>query len=116
VQPDGVVPHHADHPAAILRNVLPFVMLGARIVIGEFHPMGPCEEGAKLTSPSVVYRVPLAPNVPLNSNAYFQDCPTENPRIVDGGKWIMSEAETPDLDERCPIWARYTFIWPLPLS
>jgi hypothetical protein len=34
VQPDGVVPHHADHPAEILRNVLPFVMLGARIVIG----------------------------------------------------------------------------------
>jgi hypothetical protein len=44
----------------------------------------------------------------LNSNAYFQDCPTENPRIVHRGKWIMSEAETPDLDERCPIWARYT--------
>lgn len=54
VQPDGMqarsalitmVLHHANDPAKILRNVVPFVMLGARIVIGEFHPEGPCAEG-----------------------------------------------------------------------
>ena len=54
LQPDDVqagsalitmVLHHADHPAKILRNVVPLVMLGARIVIGEFHPEGPCAEG-----------------------------------------------------------------------
>ena len=50
LQPDGVqassalitmVLHHADDPAEILRNVPP----GAPIVIGEFHPEGPCTSG-----------------------------------------------------------------------
>jgi ubiquinone/menaquinone biosynthesis C-methylase UbiE len=54
VQPNGVqtgsalitmVLHHADHPAEILRNVVRFVLRGAPVVIGEFHPDGPCSEG-----------------------------------------------------------------------
>jgi hypothetical protein len=32
-------------PAAILRNVVRFVPPGAPVVIGEFHPNGPCSEG-----------------------------------------------------------------------
>jgi ubiquinone/menaquinone biosynthesis C-methylase UbiE len=54
LQPDGVqvgsalitmVLHHADDPAQILRNVIRFVPPGAPIVIGEFHPDGPCAQG-----------------------------------------------------------------------
>jgi ubiquinone/menaquinone biosynthesis C-methylase UbiE len=54
LQPDGVqagsalitmVLHHADDPAEILRNVVRFVPPGAPIVIGEFHPDGPCSQG-----------------------------------------------------------------------
>jgi hypothetical protein len=54
LQPDGrqansalitMVLHHADDPAEILRNVVRFVPRGAPIVIGEFHPDGPCTEG-----------------------------------------------------------------------
>jgi ubiquinone/menaquinone biosynthesis C-methylase UbiE len=54
VQPDGVqvgsalitmVLHHADDPAEILRNVARFVPPGASVVVGEFHPEGPCSGG-----------------------------------------------------------------------
>ena len=54
LQPDGMqtgsalitmVLHHADDPAEILRNVVRFVPRGAPVVIGEFHPDGPCSEG-----------------------------------------------------------------------
>ena len=54
LQPDGVqagsalitmVLHHADDPAEILRNVVQFVPPGAPVVIGEFHPEGPCTSG-----------------------------------------------------------------------
>jgi len=54
LQPDGVqaasalitmVLHHADDPAEILRNVVRFVPPGAPVVIGEFHPDGPCLGG-----------------------------------------------------------------------
>jgi hypothetical protein len=37
--------HHADDPAEILRNVVRFVPPGAPVVIGEFHPEGPCTSG-----------------------------------------------------------------------
>jgi len=40
-----MVLHHADHPAEILRNVIRFVPPGAPVVIGEFHPDGPCSGG-----------------------------------------------------------------------
>jgi ubiquinone/menaquinone biosynthesis C-methylase UbiE len=40
-----MVLHHADDPAAILRNVARCVPLGAPVVIGEFHPQGPCMGG-----------------------------------------------------------------------
>ncbi|MFY9600501.1 MAG: methyltransferase domain-containing protein, partial [Pseudolabrys sp.] len=40
-----MVLHHADDPAGILHNVARFVPLGAPVVIGEFHPEGPCEDG-----------------------------------------------------------------------
>jgi ubiquinone/menaquinone biosynthesis C-methylase UbiE len=54
LQPDSVqagsalitmVLHHADDPNAILRNVVRFVPPGGPVVIGEFHPDGPCSEG-----------------------------------------------------------------------
>jgi ubiquinone/menaquinone biosynthesis C-methylase UbiE len=54
LQPDGVqadsalitmVLHHADDPPEILRNVVRFLPPGAPVVIGEFHPEGPCSEG-----------------------------------------------------------------------
>ena len=40
-----MVLHHADEPAAILRNVARCLPLGAPAVIGEFHPEGPCSIG-----------------------------------------------------------------------
>ncbi len=49
VQPDSalitMVLHHADDPAGILHNVARFVPPGAPVVIGEFHPEGPCSSG-----------------------------------------------------------------------
>ena len=54
VQPEGVqagsalitmVLHHADNPAEIMRNIVRFVPPGAPVVIGEFHPEGPCTSG-----------------------------------------------------------------------
>jgi ubiquinone/menaquinone biosynthesis C-methylase UbiE len=54
LQPGGVqagsalitmVLHHADDPAEILRNVVRFLPSGAPVVIGEFHPEGPCTSG-----------------------------------------------------------------------
>lgn len=47
VQPDSalitMVLHHADDPAGILTNVARLLPSGARAVVGEFHPDGPCE-------------------------------------------------------------------------
>jgi ubiquinone/menaquinone biosynthesis C-methylase UbiE len=40
-----MVLHHADDPAGILRNVARCVPPGAQVVIGEFHPEGPCSSG-----------------------------------------------------------------------
>jgi len=40
-----MVLHHADDPAEILRNVVRFLPPGAPVVIGEFHPKGPCTSG-----------------------------------------------------------------------
>ncbi len=40
-----MVLHHADDPADILRNVARLLPPGARAVVGEFHPDGPCEHG-----------------------------------------------------------------------
>jgi ubiquinone/menaquinone biosynthesis C-methylase UbiE len=40
-----MVLHHADDPAGILRNVARCVPAGAPVVIGEFHPEGPCSSG-----------------------------------------------------------------------
>jgi ubiquinone/menaquinone biosynthesis C-methylase UbiE len=40
-----MVLHHADEPAAILRNVARCLPPGAPAVIGEFHPEGPCSIG-----------------------------------------------------------------------
>jgi ubiquinone/menaquinone biosynthesis C-methylase UbiE len=54
LQPKGVqagsalitmVLHHADDPAEILRNFVRFVPSDGPIVIGEFHPDGPCSSG-----------------------------------------------------------------------
>jgi len=40
-----MVLHHADDSAGILRNVARCVPPGAPVVIGEFHPEGPCPSG-----------------------------------------------------------------------
>jgi ubiquinone/menaquinone biosynthesis C-methylase UbiE len=40
-----MVLHHADDPAGILRNVARCLPAGAPVVIGEFHPDGPCSSG-----------------------------------------------------------------------
>jgi len=49
VRPDSalvtMVLHHADDPAAILRAVARTLPPGAPLVIGEFHPEGPCTSG-----------------------------------------------------------------------
>jgi ubiquinone/menaquinone biosynthesis C-methylase UbiE len=41
-----LVLHHADEPEAILRSVHRLLRPGARTLIGEFHPDGPCKIGA----------------------------------------------------------------------
>ncbi len=40
-----MVLHHADDPAGVLHNVAQCVPPGGRVVIGEFHPEGPCSGG-----------------------------------------------------------------------
>lgn len=40
-----MVLHHADYPADILHNVHRLLVPGARAVVAEFHPDGPCDEG-----------------------------------------------------------------------
>jgi ubiquinone/menaquinone biosynthesis C-methylase UbiE len=49
IRPDAalvtMVLHHADDPAAILRSVARCLSPGAPVVIGEFHPEGPCTGG-----------------------------------------------------------------------
>jgi ubiquinone/menaquinone biosynthesis C-methylase UbiE len=49
IRPDAalvtMVLHHADDPAAILRAVARALPPGAPVVIGEFHPDGPCTGG-----------------------------------------------------------------------
>jgi ubiquinone/menaquinone biosynthesis C-methylase UbiE len=40
-----MVLHHADDPAGILRNVAQCVPYGGPVLIGEFHPDGPCSNG-----------------------------------------------------------------------
>lgn len=41
-----MVLHHADDPAGILRNLYRLLPPGAPAVVAEFHPEGPCEQGA----------------------------------------------------------------------
>lgn len=41
----SMVLHHADDPAAVVRNVARRLPPGAPIVIAEFHPDGPCSGG-----------------------------------------------------------------------
>lgn len=40
-----MVLHHADDPMGILTNVARLLPTGAPVVVGEFHPEGPCEVG-----------------------------------------------------------------------
>ena len=40
-----MVLHHADDPARIVKNVARCIPPGAPVVIGEFHPDGPCTSG-----------------------------------------------------------------------
>lgn len=40
-----MVLHHADDPAAILRNLARLLNPGGLAVVAEFHPDGPCEQG-----------------------------------------------------------------------
>jgi ubiquinone/menaquinone biosynthesis C-methylase UbiE len=42
----SMVLHHADDPAGLLRNVYRLLPPRARAVVAEFHPQGPCEQGA----------------------------------------------------------------------
>lgn len=37
--------HHTDDPAGVLRNVHRLLIPGAKAVVAEFHPDGPCEKG-----------------------------------------------------------------------
>ena len=64
IRPDAalvtMVLHHADDPAAILRSVARCLPPGAPVVIGEFHPEGPCTGGpprAERLAPETVPRV-----------------------------------------------------------
>ena len=45
-----MVLHHADDPAAILRNLSRLLSPSALVVVAEFHPEGPCEQGAPRTA------------------------------------------------------------------
>jgi ubiquinone/menaquinone biosynthesis C-methylase UbiE len=54
LEPSGLSPdaalvtmvlHHAEDPARILRNLARLLPAGAPVVVGEFHPEGPCEHG-----------------------------------------------------------------------
>jgi ubiquinone/menaquinone biosynthesis C-methylase UbiE len=40
-----MVLHHADDPIGILRGAARWLAPGARLVVGEFDPAGPCEKG-----------------------------------------------------------------------
>jgi ubiquinone/menaquinone biosynthesis C-methylase UbiE len=42
----SMVLHHADDPAGVLCNVRRLLPARARAVVAEFHPQGPCEQGA----------------------------------------------------------------------
>ncbi len=42
----SMVLHHADDPAGVLRSVHRLLPPRARAVVAEFHPEGPCEQGA----------------------------------------------------------------------
>lgn len=42
----SMVLHHADHPAGVLCNVQRLLPPQARAVVVEFHPDGPCKQGA----------------------------------------------------------------------
>ena len=41
-----LVLHHADDPPGLLRNIARLLPAGARALVAEFHPDGPCEVGA----------------------------------------------------------------------
>jgi ubiquinone/menaquinone biosynthesis C-methylase UbiE len=45
-----MVLHHADDPAGIMLNLHRLLPPGALIVVAEFHPEGPCEQGAPRTA------------------------------------------------------------------
>jgi ubiquinone/menaquinone biosynthesis C-methylase UbiE len=40
-----MVLHHSDDPTGILRGVARLLSPGALVLVGEFHPAGPCEQG-----------------------------------------------------------------------
>lgn len=42
----SMVLHHADDPSGVLCNVQRLLPARARAVVAEFHPQGPCEQGA----------------------------------------------------------------------
>ena len=42
----SMVLHHADDPAGVLGNVQRLLRPHARAVVAEFHPQGPCQQGA----------------------------------------------------------------------
>jgi ubiquinone/menaquinone biosynthesis C-methylase UbiE len=46
----SMVLHHADDPSGILRNLHRLLPVHALVVVAEFHPAGPCEEGAPRAS------------------------------------------------------------------
>jgi len=46
----SMVLHHADDPAGILRNLHELLPAHALVVVAEFHPAGPCEQGAPRAS------------------------------------------------------------------
>jgi ubiquinone/menaquinone biosynthesis C-methylase UbiE len=46
----SMVLHHADDPTGILRNLHKLLPPHALVVVAEFHPGGPCEQGAPRAS------------------------------------------------------------------
>jgi len=46
----SMVLHHADDPSGILRNLHRLLPAHALAVVAEFHPAGPCEQGAPRAS------------------------------------------------------------------